>query len=121
MKESRKGRTNSFGHVVRSKLEDRVCQDLSEKGVPHDHDVPPFTVTLESGRRTSYVPDIMVAFEGNTIFINCITTYRRGDPRIRKIKCFRRDNRKIYHTIIATSPDVARRLPEDSYDDVMTL
>ena len=111
---------NSFGHLVKSKLEDRVCQDLSKKGVPHDHDVPPFTVTLESGRRTSYVPDIMVAFEGNTIFINCITTYRRGDPRIRKIKCFRRDNRKIYHTIIATSPDVARRLPKDSYDDLMT-
>lgn len=121
MKGSRKGRTNSFGHVVRSKLEDRVCQDLSKKGVPHDHDVPPFAVTLDSGRRTSYVPDIMVAFEGNTIFINCITTYRRGDPRIRKIKCFRRDNRKIYHTIIATSPDVARRLPQDSYDDLLTL
>jgi hypothetical protein len=102
-------------------LEDRVCQDLSKKGVPHDHDVPPFTVILESGRRASYVPDVMVAYEGNTIFINCITTYRRGDPRIRKIKCFKRENEKIYHTIIAAPAEVAKRLPKGSYDDLMTF
>ena len=121
MKRARKGSVNSVGHVVKSKLEDTVCQDLSRKGVPHDHDIPPFAVTLESGRRTSYTPDVMVAFEGNTIFINCITTYRRGDPRVRRIRCFRRDNRKIYHTIIATSQDVARRLPRDAYDDILVF
>ena len=114
-------KVNSFGHRVRTNLEDRVCEDLSKKGVPHDHDVPPFTVVLENGRRAKYTPDIMVAYEGNTIFITCITSYRRGDPRIRKLKCFRRDNGKIYHTIIAAPPDVARRLPKDSFDDVMSI
>lgn len=119
MKGTAGGRRNSFGHVVRTNLEDKVCQDLSKKGVPHDHDVPPFTVVLESGRRTKYVPDMMVAYEGNTIFISCISSYRRGDPRIRRIRAFRRENSKIYHTIIAAPADVARRLPKDSYDDLL--
>jgi len=61
----------------------------------------------------------MVAYEGNTIFINCISSYRRGDPRIRKIKCFKRENGKIYHTIIAAPSGVAKRLPKESYDDLM--
>ena len=113
--------TNAYGHPVRSKLENMICEDLSRKGVPHDHDVPPFTVTLDSGRRTKYVPDIMVAYEGNTIFITCITSYRRGNPRIRRIKSFRRDNQKIYHTIIAAPRVVARRLPKDAYDDLMAI
>jgi hypothetical protein len=121
MKGPGKGSVNSFGHVVRSKLEDRVCEDLSRRGVPHDHDLPPLTVTLDSGRRTSYVPDIMVAYEGNTILISCITSYRRGDPRIRRIRCFRRDNKKLYHTIIAAPPEVAKRLPADPCDDLLTL
>jgi len=116
-----RGRLNSFGHKVKTNLEDEVCHDLSKKGVPHDHDVPPFMVVLESGRRASYAPDIMVAYEGNTIFINCITSYRRGDPRIRKMRRFREDNKKIYHTIIAAPPEVAKRLPKDSYDDLMTF
>lgn len=120
MKGPRKGRANPYGHVVRSKLEDKVCADLSTKGVPHDHDVPPFDVTLDSGRRTKYVADIMIAYEGNTIFINCISGYRRGDPRIRRIKSFRRDNQKIYHTIIAAPSDVAKRIPKDAYDDLIT-
>ncbi|HVP23941.1 MAG TPA: hypothetical protein VMS77_08530 [Conexivisphaerales archaeon] len=119
MKGRRGGRPNPFGHVVKTKLEGRVCEELSSKGVPHDHDVPPFTVVLDSGRRASYSPDIMVAYEGNTIFINCISSYRRGDPRIRKIKCFKRENGKIYHTIIAAPSEVAKRLPKESYDDLM--
>jgi len=109
------------GHRVRTNLEDTVCQDLTNKGVPHDHDIPPFAVVLESGRRTTYVPEILVAYEGNTILISCITSYRRGDPRVRRIRCFRRDNKKIYHTIIAAPADVARRLPKDSYDDLLEL
>ncbi len=121
MKGTGRTRLNEYNHRVRSRLEDAVCADLSRKGVPHEHDIPPLAVTLETGRRTTYSPDITVAYEGNTIFINCITSYRRGDPRIRKIRCFRRDNRKLYHLIIAAPADVARRLPEDSYDDLMTF
>jgi hypothetical protein len=107
--------------MVRSSLEGRVCEDLSTKGVPHEHDVPPFSVTLDSGIRTKYAPDMMIAYEGNTILITCITSYRRGDPRIRRIRSFRRDNPRMYHVILAAPPDVARRLPKDAYDDLMVL
>jgi hypothetical protein len=114
-------RRNAFGHEVRSGVENHVCQDLSKKGIPHEHRSASFDVVLDSGRRSVFVPDIVIAYEGNTIIIQCVSNYRRGDPRIRKLRRFKKDNLKFYHIIIAAPKEIAGKLPKDSYDDLVEV
>jgi hypothetical protein len=106
------------GREIRSPLERRVCQALSQAGVAHSHAPRRFEVTIQGDRMAAYSPCIVLrgrGREGKTTVIECMgaldSTYAQ------KVESFHKAYEAEFYVILVASLAVLEDLPPTAYDE----
>jgi hypothetical protein len=100
----REGLTSSSGHVVRSKMEGKVCEWLTMNGVSHKHGGEVFIVKSGPSHVAHlYVPDIILnqkSRKGKTVIIECFLTSEPKDGGARLLSDFKKQAGEKYHIVL---------------------
>ncbi len=106
------------GRPLKSPLEQRLCQRLSEAGVAHSHAPRRYEVEIADGRLAAYAPGIVLrgrGREGKTSIIDPVAVW--NETTIQKINAFRRHYSSEFYTILVAPSDIMSQVPESSYDE----
>jgi len=108
------------GRPLKSPLEQRLCQRLSQAGVAHSHAPRRYEVEIEGGRLAAYSPGLVLrgrGREGKTSIIDAVALW--DETTVQKIDAFRRHYSAEFYTILVAPSDIVAKLPESSYDEIL--
>jgi len=116
----RVGFESKTGHLVRSKMEAKVCDWLMSHGIAHRHGSEVFTVRTGATKTpTAYVPDIILHDKDNMGKSVIIEPFDAATPRVgstRIVAAFRREMAKEYYIIIIVRKQQIKKVLREAYD-----
>jgi hypothetical protein len=106
------------GRDLRSLMEQRLCEKLSQLGVAHSHSPRRYEVRIDAEKMAAYAPSIVLrgrGREGKTAVVEMLAT--ADETHIKKIDAFRRLYQAEFYMILVAPAVVMERVPADAYDE----
>ena len=109
------------GRLLGSRLEQTLCDQLTDKGIAHSHSPRHFEVQVTESSVAAYAPLIVLrgrGREGKTVVLEYIEGVDK--PLLAKIQAFRRQyGQEFYVTFLASEEDL-ELVPLSAYDESCT-
>lgn len=106
------------GRLLGSKLEQTLCDRLSQSGVAHSHSPRHFEVRLQEGQVAAYAPMIVLrgrGREGKSVVIEASDDH--VSPLLKKIVAFRGQYGQEFYVILVAPDDVLDDVELAAYDE----
>ncbi len=109
------------GRLLGSRVEQRLCDQLSHRGITHSHSPRHFEVRLGEATVAAYAPQIVLrgrGREGKTVVIEA--TEGVSETMMDKVVAFRRQYGMEFYMIYVAPEEVLDRVPLGAYDESCT-
>jgi hypothetical protein len=106
------------GRLLSSRLEQHLCDRLSQAGVVHSHSPRHYEVRYEGGRVAAYAPMIVLrgrGREGKSVVIEAVEEAQA--PILRKVIAFRGQYGQEFYVILVASDEVLDEAALAAYDE----
>jgi hypothetical protein len=106
------------GRLLGSRLEQTICDRLSQAGVAHSHSPRHYEVTLIDGKVGAYAPMIVLrgrGREGKSVVIEAAD--EPSSSILKKVVSFRRQYGQEFYIILAATEEVLDEVEVATYDE----
>lgn len=106
------------GRVLSSRLEQRLCDKLSQAGVAHSHAPRHFEVRLHEKQVGAYAPMVVLrgrGREGKSVVIEACED--AASPILKKVVAFRTQYGQEFYVILVATEEVLDDVPLGAYDE----
>jgi hypothetical protein len=106
------------GRLLGSRLEQSLCDRLSQAGVAHSHSPRHFEIRFKEDQVAAYAPMIVLrgrGREGKSVVIECAE--ERTAPILRKVTAFRAQYGQEFYVILVAPDEVLEEVEVASYDE----
>jgi hypothetical protein len=106
------------GRMLGSRLEQTICDRLSNAGVAHSHSPRHFEVSFEETRVAAYAPMMVLrgrGREGKSVVIEAADEV--AAPILKKVIAFRKQYGPEFYVILVAPDDVLEEVPLAAYDE----
>jgi hypothetical protein len=106
------------GRLLGSRLEQSLCDRLSQAGVAHSHSPRHFEIRFKEDQVAAYAPMIVLrgrGREGKSVVIECAE--ERTAPILRKVTAFRAQYGQEFYVILVAPDEVLDEVEIASYDE----
>lgn len=106
------------GRLLGSRLEQNICDRLSQAGVAHSHSPRHYEVTLPDGKVGAYAPMLVLrgrGREGKSVVIEAAE--EMASPILKKVVSFRRQYGQEFYIILVGTEEVLDEVELVTYDE----
>lgn len=106
------------GRMLGSRLEQVICDRLSDAGVAHSHSPRHFEVSVKDQQVAAYAPMVVLrgrGREGKSVVLE--STEEASTPILKKVVAFRAQYSQEYYIILIAPEEVLEEVPLATYDE----